>query len=550
MKGDLKTLLWGLPLAEPTKGKQIAMRNFCRTLLLLVMLLNVMTHARAQDQEQEKELESIPAVLSGVRANVVNGGVAYIRENAKFDLESGHELKQGDVIRTAANGRAELLLQPGNLLRLGPETECQFIDDRYDRLKLLLNKGSISFELLKNDWDDTSDFFESLKHGFEMIRIITPGSEVFLAQPGVFRINTSADGRTELITRRGEAVVDGRRVKEKRIAVAGRGSVNISEFDVKTEDAFDAWARERSEKLIETNHSLKKDAPWTRKKEGREAMVDVPAREQKAGNPYVVSAKPGTVNFVEAGAEFSTSQKPWEQLTEKSQLVAGDKVRTQRYSFVELMMFPDLYLRLDGGSEVLLEQLSNETISVKVLKGSAILDVARFDRKELPEISIGAPSASAVVAEDGNYRVNVRSNSDEIVVRKGKLIFQERSIGGCRVIIGGNTVECDRKVTDNFDVWSQHRGEGQFFNGAAMATRQAQLRRRRFKNTGFWYQHPPQQGEYTFVPFFSTYFRSPYGGSYSNALSPRRAPMFYFEPGARGPIRGPRPAVAPLRPLP
>jgi hypothetical protein len=224
-------------------------------------------------------------------------------------------------------------------------------------------------------------------------------------------------------------------------------------------------------------------------------------------------------------------------------------VRTQRYSFVELMMFPDLYLRLDGGSEVLLEQLSNESISLKVLKGSAILDVARFDRKELPEISIGGPSAAVLVAEDGNYRMNVRSNSDEIMVRKGKVMLQERSIGGCRVITGGNIVECDRKVNDNFDVWSQHRGEGQYYTGTAMATRLAQLRRRRFKSTGFWYQHP-QQGEYTFVPFFSTYFRSPYGGNYSNALSPRRAPMFYFEPGARGPIRGPRPVIAPIRPLP
>ncbi len=523
------------------------MRNFRRTLLLLALLLTLVMHIYAQEQEQE--LENIPAILSGVRANAVAGGVVYVREDAKFDLESGHELKQGDVVRTGANARAELLLQPGNLLRIGPDTECKFLDDRYDRMKLLLHKGSVSFELLKNDWDDSSDFFESLKQGFELIRIITPGAEIFLTQPGIFRINTDTDGRTELVVRRGEALVDGRRVKEKRVAVVARGSVIINETEVKAEDAFDAWARERAEKLIETNHSLKKDAPWTKKKEGREAMVDLPATEQKAGNPYVVSAKPGTVNFVESGVEFSTSQKAWEELTEKSQLVAGDKVRTHRHSFVELMMFPDLYLRLDGGSEVLLEQLSNESISVKVLKGSAILDVARFDRKELPELSIGGPSGMAVVAEDGNYRVNVRSAGDEIMVRKGKAIFQERSVGGCRIISGGNTSECDRKVNDNFDVWSQHRGEGQYYTGTAMATRLAQLRRRRFKNTGFWYQHP-QQGQYTFVPFFSTYFRSPYGGNYSNALSPRRAPMFHFEPGARGPIRGPRPVIAPIRPLP
>jgi hypothetical protein len=523
------------------------MPHYRRTLLLLLTLATLVMRIPAQ--EQEGQIDSIPAILSGLRVNAAEGNIVYVRQDAKFDVEPDLALELGDTLRTGANGRAELLLQPGNLLRVGGDTECHFIDDRYDRLKMLLNKGSVSFELLKNDWEDTSDFFETLKQGFELIRIITPNSEVLIVQPGIFRINV-ADGRTELVVRRGEAIIDGRRVKEKRTGVAARGSVNISEFDVKIEDAFDVWARERAEKLVETNRSLKKDAPWAGKKEGREGLVDLPASEQNSNNPYVVSARPGAVNFVETGVEFNSENKTWQELTDKSQLVAGDKLRTSRHSFVELMMFPDLYLRVDRESEVLLEQLSNETIAVKVLRGSAILDVARFDRKELPEISISGPTSSAIVAEEGNYRINARPITDEIVVRKGKVLIQERSIGSCRIISGGNTAECDRKIVDNFDVWSQHRGEGQHFSGAAMATRLAQLRRRRFKNTGFWYQHP-SRGHYTFVPFFSTYFRSPYGGTYSSVLSPRRTPMFLWDRGARRPVvRGPRPVGIPVRPIP
>lgn len=278
-------------------------------------------------------------------------------------------------------------------------------------------------------------------------------------------------------------------------------------------------------------------------------MVDMPASEQGAGNPHVVSARPGAVNFVETGVEFSTEDKPWQELTEKTVLVPGDKLRTSRHSFVELTTFPDLYLRVDGESEILLEKLSNEAVAFKVLRGSAILDVARFDRKELPEITISGPSSSAVVAEEGNFRINAGLKSDEIVVRRGKVMIQERSIGSCRIISGGNTSECDRKINDNFDLWSQHRGEGQHFTGSVMATRLGQLRRRRFKSTGFWYLLPAQS-QYTFVPFFSTYFRSPYGGTYSCVLSPRRAPTFYFMEGSSiGPTRGPRP-VGPARPGP
>ena len=524
------------------------MPNYRRTVLLLLTVATLVMHIPAQEaQDQEEQMPNIPAVLSGLRANAVEGDVIYVREDAKFPVEADLELKQADTLRTGTNSRVELLLQPGNFLRASANTECQFVNDRYDRMKFLLNNGTLAFELLKNDWEDTSDFFETLKQGFELIRVITPNAEILITQPGIFRINT-ADGRTELIVRRGEAVIDGRRVKEKRAAIAVGGSVNISEVDMKVEDAFDRWGRERSEKLVEANHALKKDAPWAKKKEGREALVDMPASAQGAGNPHVVSARPGAVNFVETGVEFSTENKPWQELTEKTVLVPGDKLRTSRHSLVELTTFPDLYLRVDGESEVLLEKLSNESIAFKVLRGSAILDVARFDRKELPEITISGPSSSAVVAEEGNFRINAKENTDEIIVRKGKVVIQDKSIGSCRIISGGNTSECDRKITDNFDVWSQHRGEGQHFTGSVMATRLGQLRRRRFKSTGFWYLLPAQS-QYTFVPFFSTYFRSPYGGTYSCVLSPRRAPTFYLDGGFMGPSRGPRP-VGPVRPIP
>src|SRR5690348_6393082 len=115
------------------------MRTFRRTLLLFVTLATLVVCAAAQ--EQQEELENIPAVVTGVRANVIDGGVFCVREDGKVEIEREFEFKLGDVVRTAANGRAELMLQPGNLLRVGPDTEFQIVDDRYDRLKFLLNKG-------------------------------------------------------------------------------------------------------------------------------------------------------------------------------------------------------------------------------------------------------------------------------------------------------------------------------------------------------------------------------------------------------------------------
>src|SRR5688572_3058903 len=127
------------------------MTNYRRTVLLLFFSATLVVHIPAQDQDPEEQIPNIPAVLSGLRANAVEGDVVYVRENAKFSVETDLELKQADTLRTGANARAELLLQPGNLLRAGANTECHFIDDRFDRLKFLLKKGPLTLQLVEND---------------------------------------------------------------------------------------------------------------------------------------------------------------------------------------------------------------------------------------------------------------------------------------------------------------------------------------------------------------------------------------------------------------
>ncbi|HEX7771949.1 MAG TPA: FAD binding domain-containing protein [Pyrinomonadaceae bacterium] len=464
--------------------------------------------ALAQDQG------SLNGFMTGIRANAVKGSVIYKRDGS-FDLEPGLKLEQYDVIKSDADSYCELLLQPGNYFRVGPDTALQILNAEIDKMKLKLNEGTISLELVTKD---QSGFYKR-PEAYELIRIITPDAEVFISGPGIFRITAGTGKRTELIVRNGEAVINGREVKKNRRAVASSESVSISQIDSKTEDAFDAWSHERADALVQANKLLKDTSPWAKKKkEGFETSVDLPDEGQRSSSPYVVSARPGAVTFVEDGIEFNRPPGPWEQITDKSQLEAGDTLRTDELSFAELMLFPDTHLRIDHSSEVLFEQLSNDSISIKLLRGSAILDVARFDRKEAPQITITGSSTTAVIAEQGNYRID----SDGLTIRDGKVSFNERSVGSCRKISSGAVSECDKKRSDNFDFWSRHRGEGTIYDGSAtvsMSTHLARLRQYRFKHTGFWYQNPGQM-YYTFVPFKSLLFRSPYGGSYSTALAP------------------------------
>ncbi len=459
--------------------------------------------------------------MSGVRANAVKGAVIYQRGQGKFILEPGLRLEEGDFVYTD-EGYAELLLQPGNFLRVGNNSEFQIFSDEHDKTRLKLNRGTISIEILERG--SSPSFFYTHEQANELIRVLTPNAEVFITRPGIYRINASAGDRTELVARDGEALINGQRVKEKRRGVAANGNVAVDEIDGRNEDGFDKWARERAEKLVKANRSLKRDT-WTKKARAGVNPVTLEAPEEELNNNKgrVISAKPGTVNFVEAGVEFSHAGE-WKPLNEKSQLVTGDSVRTGKSSFVELVLFPDMHVRLDGSSELLFKELSTDSVSLKLLRGSAIVDVARFERKLGSQITLSGPSKSVVLDDLGNYRIDVRSDGEAITVREGKVIFNERSVGACRRIAGDTVVDCDKKRYDNFDYWSHHRGEGQMYNGRVTVARVTQLtrvRRNRFRNTGFWFQEPGQMS-YTFVPFSATHYKSPYGGGYSTVLQPPR----------------------------
>jgi hypothetical protein len=518
-----------------------------RFLCCLSVLLATILVANAQDQ-------SFEGFVSGIRANAVQGDVSYERDNGKSRLEAGLKLLEGDTIRSGAKGYSELLIQPGNYLRVSEDSECQLFSTAHDRMRLKLNQGAITIEILARESEASWSFYETMSQRYELIRVITPGGEVFVTQSGVFRINVMPGGRTDLVVRKGEAFINGRRVKERRKAIASGDDVTIVDIDTKNEDSFDVWSRERADKLVYLNRFLKKASVWSKVKRGEEASVEFPeeAEEGAHKSTYVVSAKPGGVNFVEAGVEFSRGEKEWEPFTEESQMETGDKLRTNAHSFAELTLLPDINFRLDQDSEVLFEQLSNDSISVKLLRGSAILDVIRFDRKQMPPIALAGSSTSFAVADDGNYRIDIKPKGEEITVRDGKVIFKERSVGACSKIIGGSISDCDKKRTDSFDFWSEHRGEGKTFNGretVSMVTHLTKFRRLRVKNTGFWYQNPGQS-DYTFVPYSSQGLRSPYGGNYSTVLSPRRQPVIRLNTSGRPPVRFPEPPVNPPRPRP
>src|SRR5215470_10004976 len=114
---------------------------WCRSSVLVATLTLAITTLAQQP-------ETFTGFIYGVRANAIKGQVLYQREDGKFDLEIGLTLEEGDVIRSSHDAYAELLLQPGNYLRIGGETECQILSDQHDKMRFRLDQGTISLEIL------------------------------------------------------------------------------------------------------------------------------------------------------------------------------------------------------------------------------------------------------------------------------------------------------------------------------------------------------------------------------------------------------------------
>src|SRR6185369_18050892 len=84
-------------------------------------------------------------LVRGVRMNVWDGAVSFERNNARDKATTGLVIEDGDRVFSERSSRAELLLQPGNYLRLASDTQLKFLSTAYDKLCLELASGSVNF---------------------------------------------------------------------------------------------------------------------------------------------------------------------------------------------------------------------------------------------------------------------------------------------------------------------------------------------------------------------------------------------------------------------
>jgi hypothetical protein len=251
---------------------------------------------------------------------------------------------------------------------------------------------------------------------------------------------------------------------------------------------------------------------------------------------FVISARAGGVNAVTGRATMRPhGNSEWRQLTIKEDLETGDVVRTGLDGRVEMLLNPGSYMRIGENSEFELADNSLENLEVRLIRGTAIVEVTGADDEDL-FIGITTPHTRMSIIRRGLYRVNVvPGDATELIVRKGRVMLEgshTKVKGGNKVVFSSGSFSvaklesADKKDSDTLGAWSKNRAQtlakaNSRISGRTLTTFAASFRNDwsyagLWGRSGFWLFNT-DFGCYTFLPF-GYGWGSPYGGSYSRSF--------------------------------
>jgi len=152
-------------------------------------------------------------------------------------------------------------------------------------------------------------------------------------------------------------------------------------------------------------------------------------------------------------------------LTSQDDLASGDVVKTGLGSQAEILLNPGTYLRLAEESEFEMVDNSLDTLLVKLIKGSAIIEATGPGEVEL-RIPIITEQQKMTIVRAGIYRINVRPGVTELFVRKGRMALsgdRDNVIKSGKKITfsraGQSVAKLEKTEKDQFDDWSKLRGQ-------------------------------------------------------------------------------------------
>ena len=200
---------------------------------------------------QTRDKFVISAKAGGINA-ITGQATVHSRGNGDWQqLSITDDLNAGDRVRTADDGRIEILLNPGSYLRVGGNSEVELMDNTLENLEVRLLRGTAIVEATGAD-------------GLELnIGISTPHTKLAIVRQGLYRVSVVPGDATELIVRKGRVILSDSHTKVKGGNKVIFSATNVSvakltkeEKKLKDKEEVDVWSKERAETLAKANRRI------------------------------------------------------------------------------------------------------------------------------------------------------------------------------------------------------------------------------------------------------------------------------------------------------
>jgi hypothetical protein len=200
---------------------------------------------------QNREKFVISAKAGGINAITGQASVHSRGEADWQQLMITDDLDAGDRVRTASDGRVEILLNPGSYLRVGGNSEVELSNNTLANLELRLIRGTAIVEATGAD-------------GLELnINISTPHTNFAIVRQGLYRLNVVPGDATELIVRKGRVILSDSHTKVKGGNKVVFSATNVSvakltkeEKKLRENEEVEVWSKERAQTLAKANRRI------------------------------------------------------------------------------------------------------------------------------------------------------------------------------------------------------------------------------------------------------------------------------------------------------
>ena len=210
-----------------------------KPILIAVLLAVLLTFGAMSVSAQP-----VISAKSGVIA-YVEGKVFLADQPVEYSVTKFPDIKENAIVRTE-DGRAEILLTPGVVLRLGENASLKLLTNRLidTRLELLTGSAVVEADDIAKD---------------NNVTIVCKNGAVALAKAGIYRFDT-APARVKVFKGQADVQIgkDTVPVSASRMAMLDGESAGVTKFNAEETDALDHWSHRRGEYLAMANVSAAK----------------------------------------------------------------------------------------------------------------------------------------------------------------------------------------------------------------------------------------------------------------------------------------------------